>query len=278
MKSNHVGCWESFRFTGAVPWSYDVWVPRANRYIVAGNIYHLTHRCHDRRFLLKFARDRDGYRRRLREAIVQQQVSLLTYNITSNHVHLLVYADESDQIARFMQRAAGRFAQDYNERKGRTGAFWEGRYHASMVDSGAYLWACLTYVELNMVRTGVVGHPREWNWSGYGELMGLRQRNRLLDTGKLLFLLGGASLEDLRKNLEVTIEQRLARDECAREPRWTESIAVGSADFVGRIESRIASRQRMDRSEEGGAWVLRDNHESFSAAENRALGPWEASN
>ena len=39
-------------------------MPRANRYILPGHIYHITHRCHDRQFLLQFAKDRNGYRRR----------------------------------------------------------------------------------------------------------------------------------------------------------------------------------------------------------------------
>ncbi|MFO1498704.1 MAG: hypothetical protein U1G07_09975 [Verrucomicrobiota bacterium] len=30
-------------------------MPRANRYFVPGKLYHLTHRCHNRRFLFKFA-------------------------------------------------------------------------------------------------------------------------------------------------------------------------------------------------------------------------------
>jgi len=53
-------------------------MPRANRYILPGRIYHLTHRCHDRQFLFRFAKDRDGYRRRLREAIGSVGASLLT--------------------------------------------------------------------------------------------------------------------------------------------------------------------------------------------------------
>ena len=32
-------------------------MPRANRHIQAGHTYHITHRCHDRAFLLRFARD-----------------------------------------------------------------------------------------------------------------------------------------------------------------------------------------------------------------------------
>ena len=43
-------------------------MPRANRYFIPGQVYHLTHRCHDRRFF-KFARDRNAYRLKLREAV-----------------------------------------------------------------------------------------------------------------------------------------------------------------------------------------------------------------
>ena len=156
-------------------------MPRANRSILGGQIYHLTHRCHDRQFLFKFAKDRTRYRRRLREAVLTVKASLLTYNITSNHVHLVVYADRAEQISELVQQAAGELARDYNRRKQRTGAFWEGRYHAMRVGSGESIWECMKYVELNMARCGVVKHPGEWAWSGYAELMGCRKRNRLLD-------------------------------------------------------------------------------------------------
>src|SRR3974390_140837 len=124
-------------------------MPRPNRYVVPGCIYHLTHRCHDRKFLLRFAKDRNGYRRRLRQAVLSTQICLLSYIITSNHVHLVVWTEKPDQIASLMQEAAGQFARDYNRRQQRSGAFWEGRYHATMVDSGEYLWQGLLYVELN---------------------------------------------------------------------------------------------------------------------------------
>jgi REP element-mobilizing transposase RayT len=31
---------------------------RANRHILPGHVWHITHRCHKREFLLKFAKDR----------------------------------------------------------------------------------------------------------------------------------------------------------------------------------------------------------------------------
>jgi putative transposase len=251
-------------------------MPRANRYILPGHIYHLTHRCHDRQFLLRFARDRNNYRRRLREAVLDSAASLLTYNITSNHVHLLVHAEQVDATARLMQQAAGEMGRDYNRRKGRSGAFWEGRYHATMVGSGEYLWECLKYIELNMVRCRVVDHPGRWEWSGYGELMGWRKRNRLLDMDKLLWLVRCASLAEFREHLDAALEQALVNDELERQAKWTEAIAVGERAFVEGIEAQIRSRQQMLVGQEGGTWVLREEHGPVFGPKNAAINLFQA--
>ncbi len=57
-------------------------------------MFHLTHRCHNRAFLLKFACDRDAYRAKMREHLGELKISLLDYCLTSNHVYLLVEAQE----------------------------------------------------------------------------------------------------------------------------------------------------------------------------------------
>lgn len=247
-------------------------MPRANRYIVPGNVYHITHRCHDRMFLLKFARDRNGYRCRLREAMLEAQVSLLTYNITCNHVHLLVYADEAKQTAEFIQQAAGEFARDYNRRKKRSGAFWEGRYHATMVDSGEYLWQCLKYIELNMVRCGSVRHPQDWPWSGYIELMGMRKRNRLLDLDRLLWLLRTSAVADFRSHLEFVVRDAITKVELDREAKWTDALAVGSRTFIEAIEVRVRNRRHIEQHTEGETWVLRDEYRPVFGLENQPMG------
>jgi putative transposase len=50
----------------------------------------VTQRCHNRKFLLKFALDRNGYRAKLRDNVPEFKVALLDYCITSSHVHLLL--------------------------------------------------------------------------------------------------------------------------------------------------------------------------------------------
>ncbi len=91
--------------------------------------------------------------------------------VTSNHIHLLVVDDgDRDMIARSIQLVAGRTGQEYNQRKKRNGAFWQDRYHATAVDTDRHLLQCLVYIDLNMVRAGVIAHPEEWIFSGYREI------------------------------------------------------------------------------------------------------------
>ena len=47
---------------------------------------------------------------------------------------------------------------------------------------------CL-YMDLNMVRAGVVRHPSEWPHCGYGEIQKAPRRYRLIDSRTLMELL-----------------------------------------------------------------------------------------
>jgi putative transposase len=52
---------------------------KANRLRLDGGIFHVTHRCHNRAFLLKFARDRDAYRSTLRKQLRQFNIAMGTW-------------------------------------------------------------------------------------------------------------------------------------------------------------------------------------------------------
>jgi putative transposase len=82
-------------------------MPRANRYFLPGHVWHITHRCHQKQFLLKFARDRQRKLYWLFEAKKRFGLCVLDYIVTSNHVHLLVKDTGEDVIAQSMQLIAG---------------------------------------------------------------------------------------------------------------------------------------------------------------------------
>ncbi|MFP4028931.1 MAG: transposase [Candidatus Brocadiia bacterium] len=77
-------------------------MPRANRYMLAGYTYHVTHRCVNSEFLLRYVKDRNAYREWLRLGCERHGVSLFGYCVTSNHVHLIARVDCVESFARTM--------------------------------------------------------------------------------------------------------------------------------------------------------------------------------
>ena len=168
-----------------------------------------------------------------------------------------------------MQSLAGDFAQAYNIRKKRSGAFWGDRYHATLVEGDRHLWNCLRYIDLNMVRAGAVKHPRDWAWCGYHELAGLRTRYRLIDRARLLEAWGdGRDPDGLTGSYADAIDEACRRSgDLRREPEWTESLAVGSEHFVRTVEATLKNRRRTQIEETdavSNTWVLRERPAEYA--------------
>ena len=211
---------------------------RAKRHYIPGQIWHITHRCHKGEFLLKFAKDRKRWLQWLFESKKRYGLPVLNYAVTSNHIHLLVVGDgDRDIIPKSIKLIAGRTGQEYNQRKNRKGAFWEDRYHATAVEKGDHLFRCLVYIDLNMVRAGVVDHPSEWPFSGYNEIQEPRRKNVLIDYEKLRTLLGFEDYDQVKLYHKKWVDEYLGNEKNIRDEKWTRSIAVGSRGFVDRVKS-----------------------------------------
>jgi len=204
----------------------------------AGRSYHITHRCHHRNFYLKFDTDRDKYIRLLWEGSRKFKVDIYNFIVTSNHIHLLVSSDVEDGISDFMCHMSGNMARYYNRRKKLTGSFWEGRYRSTLIQDGNHLSSCMFYIDMNMVRAGVVKHPRQWKWSGYHELTGIRKRYRVLNIDKLLSKLDILDYYYFLKWYSGTLNEILLNEKLKREAFWSESKCVGDESFVKRIADK----------------------------------------
>jgi hypothetical protein len=141
-----------------------------------------------------------------------------------------------------MQLISGRTAQQYNHRKKRKGAFWEDRYHATVIETDGHLMRCMAYIDLNMVRAGVVDHPINWRWSGYCEIQRPRQRYRLIDLEMLKSYLGCKDDEALTRHHSEWIEAVLAEGNHQRDAIWTQGVAVGNHEFLEEVKAKMGVR------------------------------------
>jgi REP element-mobilizing transposase RayT len=239
-------------------------MPRANRHFLPDYVWHITHRCHQKSFLLKFARDGHNYIRWVFEAKKRFGLSVLNYIITCNHVHLLVRDTGANVIADSMQLIAGRSGQEYNQRKGRHGAFWEDRYHATAIEANEHLYRCLVYIDLNMVRAGVVTHPADWAHSGYREIQDPPKRYGIIDLRELGSLCEFNGITNFQQAYREWVKEALSRESVVREGNWSEAVAVGSLGFVNNVKTELgfkAAHREMTEFEE--TYALREAGEAY---------------
>lgn len=250
-------------------------MPRANRHFVLGYVWHITHRCHHRAFLLKFARDRRRYLHWVFEAKKRFGLVVLNYVVTSNHVHLVVKDTGERVIPQSMQLIAGRTAQEFNERKGYQGAFWEDRYHATAIEVDEHLYRCLVYIDLNMVRAGVVKHPSQWVHGGYREIQAPPKRYAIIDLREVSALCGFADSSQFQRAHRDWVTEALRGELTGRDDRWSEAVAVGSLAFVEKVKEELGVRgMHRAATEVEGTFTLREAGEAYTsvfAGENDML-------
>ncbi|WP_434982219.1 transposase [Xanthomonas arboricola] len=119
--------------------------------------------------------DRLRYLHLLHEALQATGCKLHAYVLMDNHVHLLIMPPAAGQIGQLMQRLGRNYFTLFNGRQGRTGALWEGRYKACLVDSADYVLRCYRYIE----RARLTDDPAAYRWSSCPANLGQRGHSAL---------------------------------------------------------------------------------------------------
>ncbi len=240
---------------------------RAKRHYLPGQIWHITHRCHQREFLLKLKLDQRRWVHWLYKAKKKYGLVILNYTVTSNHIHLLVQDNDGrDTIPHSMKLVAGRTAQEFNSRKKRKGSFWEDRYHATAVESEHHLFQCLMYIDLNMVRAGVVSHPSQWMFCGYNEIQQPRRKKILIAYPELAELAGFDTYGRFKEAHQELVNASLKNGDNSRHDFWSQSVAVGSEGFVETIKKKLGYRAKGRKVVgHGDGFQLREQMASYIA-------------
>jgi putative transposase len=142
-------------------------MPRRARLTLPDVPLHLTQRGHDRHACFFADDDYRFYLYWLERNAARQHCFIHAYVLMTNHVHLVLSAEEAEAPAGLMKAQNQRYVCYVNQRYGRSGTLWNGRFHSCLAQQENYLLICQRYVELNPVRAGMVEHPADYRWSSY---------------------------------------------------------------------------------------------------------------
>ena len=90
--------------------------------------------------------------------------TLHTLCLMTTHYHFVVESTRK-RLSTGMQRLNGVYAQGFNQRHGRHGHLFGGRFGSRVIDDEDYLHDVCDYVLLNPVRAGLCERAADWPWS-----------------------------------------------------------------------------------------------------------------
>ena len=168
-----------------------------------------------------------------------------------NHFHLLATPSTSEGLPQWMQAVGRRYVRYFNDRHGRTGTLWEGRYRSTLIQTDRYLLACMAYIDLNPVRAGMVADARDYPWSSHGHYAGLRH-DRLITPHPLYWTLGNTPF--------------------AREAAYAELVRAGVAPADARAFDR-GDAARLGRRRRRFCRIATKEHDSSCGQEQGRTPP-----
>lgn len=142
-------------------------VARQPRFFIPGVTQHVIQRGNNRADMFRSPCDYEVFLHALREVSLRYPVDIHAYALMTNHVHLMVTPGSATALPAAMQAVGRRYVRFFNHQHHRTGGLFEGRYRSVLIDTDAYWFTCLRYVEFNPVRAGLVATPEAYRWSSY---------------------------------------------------------------------------------------------------------------
>ena len=141
-------------------------MPRPPRFTYAHAVHHVTLRCNNREFLFSDPAF-EAFVDLLQQARGRFPLSLYSYCLMTNHVHLLFRVGADDTLSKVMHWLSTSFTRWFNKLAGRNGHVWEGRFRSTIIEAESYLFRAMAYVALNPVRAGMVADPLAYPWSAH---------------------------------------------------------------------------------------------------------------
>jgi hypothetical protein len=89
----------------------------------------------------------------------------------TNHLHFLVRVGEAP-LGHLMRQIGSEYARAFQLSIATTGHLFENRYHATLIDTDAYLLEVVRYIHQNPVRAQLVPDVAHYRWSSHANYLG----------------------------------------------------------------------------------------------------------
>ena len=214
---------------------------RLARLALADLPHHVIQRGNNRQPVFLDHADREAMLALLADNAARFGIAWHAYVLMDNHFHLLATPSSRDGMAKWMQAVGRSYVRYFNDRHGRSGTLWEGRYKSTVIQTERYLLTCMAYMDLNPVRADLVGDARDHLWSSHGHYAGLRYEKFLMPH-PLYWTLGNTPFAREAAYVELVRAGVERRDQETLTDATLHGWAAGDAAFIQSLQSATTRR------------------------------------
>ncbi len=188
---------------------------RSPRIDIEDGWHHVMNRGVDHGSVFLDDSDRIEFGARLADIHDRFGIETHAYCLMETHYHLLFHCPDGG-LSAAMQRFGSMYTRHVNDRLGRDGALFRGRFHSKLITDERYLLAATRYIHRNALDLTGVESVEQYRWSSHRSYLGLRRSPEWLRTGTILSRFGddaGAFHEFVGASLEGSAADRLDRDD-----------------------------------------------------------------
>lgn len=222
-----------------------------------GCFFHITWRCHNKRFLLGNEFAKKNYYDLLVKYKGDYGVSFFSYCFMSNHVHLLGRCETVNRLSGLMRKTNSLLARVINKRANDCGQVIMDRFKSSMIETDYSLSVVSNYVELNAFRAKIVKHPKFYKWCSYNYYA--FGKNDPLITTSPAYINFGNSDEERKVNYISMIDEIVEAELGLSKQDFSSSYYIGEPAWVLEKVKSLKEKRKLGFKKKQNSNLARDD-------------------
>lgn len=143
-------------------------IARIAREYLSTSFFHVMVQGINKEFIFKNDRYMNRYLQLIQKNLNKEDLKIIAFCIMNNHAHLLIQAENIENLSKYMQKVNSMYAKYYNYMESeRVGYVFRDRYKSEPILDKRQLIQCIKYIHQNPVKANMVKEVSEYKYSSY---------------------------------------------------------------------------------------------------------------
>lgn len=162
-------------------------MPRKARRLIGSLFIHNMVQGINQEYIFQEDEDKIKYVSLMKKYYQKSNIVIIAYCIMDNHVHMLIYTNDIDNISKFMKELNSQYAMYYNRKHNRVGYVFRNRFDSKPIFTQKHILNCIKYIHMNPVKANKVSKEQDYIFSSYNDYI---NKENFINSKVLNFLFG----------------------------------------------------------------------------------------